>query len=69
MDTVALAGTGLIVLGLVLWIVCVVYAYRNAPRRGRRPVVWALLTLVFGPLALFALFLMAPKQGQGRGGR
>jgi hypothetical protein len=63
-----IVGTGLVLMGAVVWFVCVVVAYQNAPRRGRRAPVWAVLTLIFGPLALFALFLMAPKHGQGHGG-
>ncbi len=58
-----MAGTGLVVVGLAVWIVCVVAAYRNAPRRGRSAITWAILTVIFGPLALFALFAMAPKRG------
>jgi hypothetical protein len=64
MDPIFLAGTGLVVIGLVVWIVCVVAAYQNAPKRGRSAINWAILTAIFGPLALFALFLMAPKHGR-----
>ena len=63
MDPIFLAGTGLVILGLVVWIVCVVVAYQNAPKRGRSAISWAILTLIFGPLALFALFALAPKRG------
>ena len=55
MDPALFAGTGLFILGLVVWVVCVVYAYRYAPRRNRSAVNWAILAVVFGPLALFAL--------------
>jgi hypothetical protein len=65
MDPIFLAGTGLVILGLVVWIVCVVFAYRNAPRRGRGATSWAILTAIFGPLALFALFALAPRRGNG----
>jgi hypothetical protein len=54
-DPSAFAGTGIIIIGLVVWIVCAVTAYRYAPRRRRSAVNWALLAVVFGPLALFAL--------------
>jgi hypothetical protein len=68
MDTPTLiAGTGLVALGLVVWIVCVISAYQNAPRRGRRASVWTILTIIFGPFALFALFLMKPKPKHGHG--
>ena len=35
MDTPTLVGTGFVVLGAVVWIVCAVYAYQNAPKFGR----------------------------------
>jgi hypothetical protein len=66
MDPILVAGTGLVILGLVVWIVCVVAAYQQAPRRGRSPINWAILTVIFGPLALFALFAMASKRGAPR---
>jgi hypothetical protein len=53
-----LIGTGLFILAAVVWIVCAVYAYRSAPRFGRRPWVWGVLAIIFGPLALFALFAL-----------
>ena len=68
MDTPTLIGTGLVITGLVVWIVCVLLACQTAPKRGRRAGVWALLTVVFGPLALFALYLMKPMHGPGHGG-
>ena len=68
MDTPTLIGTGFVITGLVVWIVCVLLAYQTAPKRGRRAGVWALLTVVFGPLALFALYLMKPMHGPGHGG-
>ena len=43
MDTPTLVGTGFVVLGAVLWIVCAVYAYQNAPRLGRNAWVWAII--------------------------
>jgi hypothetical protein len=61
-----LIGSGLVVLGLFVWIYCVVMAYRQAPKRGRRPGVWAALTVVFGPLALFAMFVLPRRSGGAR---
>jgi hypothetical protein len=66
MDTVTLAGTGLLILGAVVWLVCAYEAYRIAPRRGRRALVWGALGVVFGPLAMFALVLMSPRRGGAR---
>ena len=40
MDTPTLVGTGFVVLGAVVWIVCAVYAYQNAPRLGRNAWLW-----------------------------
>ncbi len=59
-----LLGTGIITLAIVVWIVCAVYAYQNAPRRGRRAGLWGVLALIVGPLALFALFLLKPLNGR-----
>ena len=62
MDTPTLVGTGFVVLAAVVWIVCVVYAYQNAPKRGRSAPLWAFLTLIFSPLALFLLFVLPKKE-------
>ena len=66
-STTMLVGTGLFGLALFVWIFCAYLAYQTAPKRGRRAGVWAALAIVFGPLALFALYVMAPKAGRGRG--
>jgi hypothetical protein len=55
-----LLGTGFIVLGLFVWLFCAYLCYQAAPRFRRRPVTWLILGLVFGPFALFALYLL-PK--------
>jgi hypothetical protein len=57
-----LIGTGFAVLAAVVWIVCVVYAYQSAPRFGRSAPLWAFLTLIFSPIALFVLFVLPKKQ-------
>jgi len=69
MDTPTLVGTGLVITGLVVWIVCVILAFQMAPKRGRRAAVWAILTVIFGPLALFALYLMKPEHAPGQAGQ
>lgn len=66
-NTITTIGTGLFGMAVVIWIVCVVIAYQVAGKRGRRPVVWAIITAIFGPFALFALYLMKPKGGHGQG--
>jgi hypothetical protein len=53
------------VLGLFIWLFCAYIAYRSAPQRGRRAITWGILGVIFGPLALFALFLMKPKASAG----
>ncbi len=57
---VTLVGTGFVVLAAVVWIVCVVYAYQNAPKFGRSAGLWAVLAIIFGPLALMLLYVL-PK--------
>jgi hypothetical protein len=64
-----LIGTGLFILGAVVWIVCAVYAYRMAPTLGRNAVTWGVLTIILGPFGLFALYLLpnkAAKSGHGQ---
>jgi hypothetical protein len=67
MDT-TLVGTGFLVLGAVVWVVCAVYAYQNAPRLGRNPWLWAIICIIFGPLGLMVLFVLpknTPAAGSG----
>ena len=57
-----LVGTGFVVLGAVIWIVCAVVAYQNAPTFGRSRAVWTFLCLIFGPLALMILYVLPKNQ-------
>jgi hypothetical protein len=61
---------GGIILGAVLWILCAYYCYQVAPRFHRRAATWAVLGILFGPLALMALYVL-PKgnviSDKGRG--
>jgi multisubunit Na+/H+ antiporter MnhB subunit len=66
MDTPTLVGTGFVVLGAVVWIVCAVYAYQNAPRLGRNAWLWTIICLIFGPLGLMVLFVL-PKREHATG--
>ena len=66
MDTPTLVGTGFLVLGAVVWIVCAVYAYQNAPRLGRNPWLWTIICILFGPLGLMVLFVL-PKREHATG--
>ena len=68
MDTPTLIGTGFLILGAVVWIVCIIKAYQIAPKRHRSGGLWAFLSLIFGPLALMALMVLpvAPQPGQKR---
>ena len=61
-----LLGTGLFILAAVVWIVCAIYAYRLAPGYGRGAWPWAILAIIFGPLALIALVLLPKRLGQVR---
>ena len=45
---------GGLILGAVLWVLCAYYCYQVAPRFHRRPRNWAILGIVFGPIALMA---------------
>ena len=63
-----LLGTGLFILGAVVWVVCAIYAYRLAPTYGRGAWPWAIAAIIFGPFALFALVLLpkrSAKPGHG----
>ena len=65
MDTPTLVGTGFLVLGAVVWIVCAVYAYQNAPRLGRNPWLWTIICILFGPLGLMVLFVLPKREHAG----
>jgi hypothetical protein len=58
---------GGVILGLFIWLFCAYLAYKSAPQRGRRAATWGILGVLFGPFALFALFLMKPQHGAGHG--
>lgn len=68
MDTPLLIGTGLFILGAIVWIVCAIKAHEIAPRRHRSAGLWTVLAVIFGPLALMALVALppAPQGGQRR---
>jgi hypothetical protein len=70
MDQTTLIGTGFVVLGGFIWILCAYYCYQVAPRFQRRAAVWGVLGILFGPLALMALYVL-PKgshiSDKGRG--
>ncbi len=56
-----LVGTGLIllaILAVVVWLGCAYYCYVQARDRGRRPLLWGVLGIIFGPFALGALLLL-----------
>jgi hypothetical protein len=62
MDQPTLIGTGFVVLAAVVWVVCAVYAYQNAPKFGRNAWLWTILCLIFGPLALMLLYVLPKKE-------
>jgi len=59
---------GFVVLGAVLWFVVVVVTVQIAVKKGRRAWVWAILGVLAGPLAMFAVFLMGPATSGKAGG-
>ncbi len=64
-----LVGTGFLILAAVVWVVCAIYAYRMAPTFGRSAVAWAILAIIFGPLALMILYILpkhSPAPGHGK---
>ena len=63
-----LLGTGLFILGAVVWVVCAIYAYRSAPGFGRSAITWGIIGIILGPIALMILYVLPrhePKPGQG----
>ena len=69
MDTPTLIGTGFLIVAAVVWFLCAYLAWQTAPKRGRRPVTWGILGIVFGPFALFALYLLPRGHVEGPGGK
>lgn len=57
---------GFVVLGAVVWVVCIIVTVGIARQKGRRAWVWALLGILAGPLAMFAVFIMDPVRGSSR---
>jgi hypothetical protein len=68
MDTPTLVGTGFLLLGAFVWVFCAVTAYETAPKFGRRGLTWGILGIIFGPLALFALYLLPKGHLEHAGG-
>ena len=60
MDTPTLVGTGFVILGGFVWVLCAYYCYQVAPQFHRRPRNWAILGIIFGPIALMILYVL-PK--------
>ena len=63
--TPSLLGTGLFVLAAVVWVLCAIFAYQNAPKFGRSRPLWTILAIIFGPIALMALYVLPKKQPVG----
>ncbi len=51
---------GALIIGGFIWFFCAYMAYVVAGQRHRRPLTWGILGIIFGPFALFAVYLM-PK--------
>jgi uncharacterized membrane protein YvlD (DUF360 family) len=61
-----LIGTGLFILGFVVWVVCAIYAWQNAEKLGRSRAVWTTLAAILGPIALMILYVLPKKPPVGR---
>ncbi len=58
---------GFLILGAVVWLVVVVITVQVAVQKGRRAWAWAILGVLFGPFAMFAVVLMGPAKGREAG--
>jgi len=58
---------GALILGAFVWFFCAYLCYMGAGQRGRTPLNWGILGIVFGPIALFALYLMPHGHGHSHG--
>ena len=66
MDTPTLVGTGFFILAAVVWVVCVLLCYQTAPKFGRGAVTWAILGVIFGPIALMILYILPKHEPAAR---
>jgi hypothetical protein len=62
MDTPTLVGTGFVILAGFIWIFCAYLAYQTAPKFGRGAGTWAVLGVIFGPIALMVLYILPKHQ-------
>jgi len=62
MDTTFI-GTGFVVLGVVVWFALTFYATKMATARGRRPLVWGVITFITFGIGIFVLAIMPSKKG------
>ena len=67
--TPSLLGTGLFVLAAVVWVLCAIYAYQNAPKFGRSRAIWTILAIILGPIALMVLYVLPKKPPVGHAGQ
>jgi uncharacterized membrane protein len=54
-------GSGIILgvlIAIVVWLLCAWYCWQQAKERGRRPWLWGVLGILFGPFALAAILLL-----------
>jgi hypothetical protein len=47
-----------VVFAVAVWLGCAYFCWQQARERGRRPLLWGLLGIVFGPFALIAVMLL-----------
>ena len=66
MDTPTLIGTGFLILGAVVWVVCAIYAWRLAPTFGRSRAGWTIAAVILGPIALMILYVLPAQDRAAR---
>jgi len=66
--TPSLVGTGLFVIAIVVWVLCAIFAYQNAPKFGRSRATWTILAVILGPIALMVLYVLPKKPPVGHTG-
>ena len=60
---IAVVVGGVAVLGILYWLLCMVWAYQKASKLGSKPVLWVIAALFFNLWAVAALYIYAVVRG------